>query len=699
MILGSLLLLASTLHAGPERPLIPAVADASPYTQLATGISAGGDTALLAWNDGGHAFVVRLDGEGRQVDPQPLRIDGAASPIVVRGAGNWLVAWLSPGAVHGVFVSDDGQLGEPRVLATGFDDDYALLRAAFDGTSFLIARGSYQRLETFRVDRSGNRISNPAALDEGRLAYAYSLDVAAFEGGGFGVTFATVETDQTYTLQTVRLDAAGRFAALETMDHTNVPIFSVHTATEGDSLLAVWATGLTGNHKVLYTRTNEPLFEIPPLHVIEKPVPFDLVQIDGRWTAVVADKDRLRLVPFNDGPERMWVTSSRVENAVAASAGGRFLLAASVVSPWSVTHGLQLDVFTAAADDPFSEETPLRLFVPDPRVQEHPAIARGANGESFAVWTEWPHEPAPRVVTARLDRDGRVIGEPVTLFGLVYATSRAWVASDGSGYLAIAQNQFSPFGQRFAADGTRVGAPILLPYAGTGCVAWSGSEYVIGVQFPVARQTTEVRFARLGPDGALGLFQAAGTSGQPRGLVCTGGNGRVLLAWEQDEKIETALVSSGGAVPVSLGAAGKAPVVATNGHNFAVAWYAEEGIRRAIVTAAGSVVPVDEPAIAAAPPLTENTYSLASLGQHYLLAFTTAGRLRAAELSATGGLLGVPFDLTSGTERAGEPVLAGGNAALLLYKRELGTMPPDRWRLFTRTISPEATRRRAVATR
>jgi hypothetical protein len=33
VILAPLVLLASTLHAGPEKPLTPAVADASPYSQ------------------------------------------------------------------------------------------------------------------------------------------------------------------------------------------------------------------------------------------------------------------------------------------------------------------------------------------------------------------------------------------------------------------------------------------------------------------------------------------------------------------------------------------------------------------------------------------------------------------------------------------------------------------------------------------
>jgi hypothetical protein len=64
MILASLLLLASTLHAGPERPVSPPVAE-SPYGQFLTSVAAGGDVALTLWQDEAGLRAVRIDRDGR----------------------------------------------------------------------------------------------------------------------------------------------------------------------------------------------------------------------------------------------------------------------------------------------------------------------------------------------------------------------------------------------------------------------------------------------------------------------------------------------------------------------------------------------------------------------------------------------------------------------------------------------------------
>src|SRR5688572_21098654 len=95
MILTTLLL-ASILAAGPEQPITPAVADASPYNQSVQDVATDGNVALTIWDDSGTLAGVRIDRDGTLLDARPLRLstEFAGQPNVVRGDGNWLVTWI-----------------------------------------------------------------------------------------------------------------------------------------------------------------------------------------------------------------------------------------------------------------------------------------------------------------------------------------------------------------------------------------------------------------------------------------------------------------------------------------------------------------------------------------------------------------------------------------------------------------------------
>jgi hypothetical protein len=214
VILGALVLLASTLHAGPERPLTPAVADASPYSQRLLDVATGEETALLVWQDFPRVLGLRVGRDGRQVDEQPFVIQdnpaaGWGTPIVIRGAGNWLVAWKEGEALTGRLVSDDGTIGGRRELGTGFHQSVDWLRGAFDGRTFLIAHGNSSAISAVRVSMDGNRIGERFVIGQS-LGYS-ALDVAAFAGGGFAVTYAQrqMSSEETHILETLRYDASG----------------------------------------------------------------------------------------------------------------------------------------------------------------------------------------------------------------------------------------------------------------------------------------------------------------------------------------------------------------------------------------------------------------------------------------------------------------------------------------------------------
>lgn len=88
-MLLSLLLLASALHAGPERSITPPVANASPYGQLVHDVAAGDDAALIVWEEDYQMFAAaRVDREGRRWIRGPSRSHRHSARRAARGAGS-----------------------------------------------------------------------------------------------------------------------------------------------------------------------------------------------------------------------------------------------------------------------------------------------------------------------------------------------------------------------------------------------------------------------------------------------------------------------------------------------------------------------------------------------------------------------------------------------------------------------------------
>jgi hypothetical protein len=112
----------------------------------------------------------------------------------------------------------------------------------------------------------------------------------------------------------------------------------------------------------------------------------------------------------------------------------------------------------------------------------------------------------------------------------------------------------------------------------------------------------------------------------------------------------------------------------------------------------GTVESVPEPPLEADLWPSQNPFTLAPLGEGYLLAWGT-DNIRAVELSATGAAAGPVMELSPGGLRAADAAISGGPSAVVVYMRELYEAYQPRWRLFTRAIFEEQPRRRAVARR
>jgi hypothetical protein len=690
MFLVPLLLLASTLHAGPERATTPTVPDASPYSQLVADVVAGDDAALVVWHEPSSIYAARIDGDGRRLDASPIvltRSQCGSRPAMARGGGRWAVMSCLDWNIVAQFVEDDGSVSAPVPLAPW---PHQALSVAFDGTNYLVAWAGMAMI----VDADGGTVKEPFVVDADPSAA--NTSVVALDSG-FAMLTLRVSNETGHVVNAFRISTAGEVTGHRWLDQTNAYVDQLEATADGDRVIALWRSivfngGVFGPAADIFlAREEQPLRVVAagPLQTRQ------VFEANGTFYALVVDESaRTVHVISEDGSRRTsWQVAGELGNVRAAAVGGKIIVALSSTSPTTGEH----DLWTTVLEPSLQPEVALqRLAYDEPALQTQPAIARDAAGNAVIVWNE---QRAIRMMS--VDHEGRRLQRFVLLLGDATPATRPRIASDGQDFL-VAWDQGLSILRR---DGT------LTLVAGsiggtTGCLTWNGSEYVAGIIQIVAPgshghvPTWQVRELRVSPDGTLTSNRPISAVGDIRSADCMAGDSASLFAWTRGNTIEGAIVTDGATIGSTLpiATAHTPPAVAANGDRFVVAWTSDAGtIDRAAVSVHGTVTPVsDVPMITAAPDPTIEEVALAPFRDGFMLAW---GRydLRALALDADGRAMSTQFDLAVTEPIEREVGLAGGDSLLAVYMRDLN--PPSlapRWRVFTRTVTTGEPHRRAV---
>lgn len=678
MFPAPLLLLAAILQTSPEIPLTPAVANASPYREYLSSVAAGDDSALVVWSDTRGIRAARIDRDGRALDARPIAIsDSSTVAHVTRAGDRWFAVWADT-AITGRFIDDDGNVSAPITIAAR-PQTVDAIQVAFAATGFVVAWKSNFVLDAVRLDANGQPAGAPFNVHNGPFLGPEAVAV----GGGTALVWAAGGN-----LHALHIDANGN--QTRTVTDTDVHFGPLHAVADGGELAMLWILPKESGYDTVIAREGETPHVVRNGHDI----PHDLVRIGGTLYAVFGTAAGIELVA-EDGATA--VRETLFGGTVLATSFGDRALFAFIVEP---PDQYSSDIHTLVADERLQGAE--QLLAVDAAVQKHPAIARGANGESLAVWIEVAGgAEANSLMALRLDAAGRAIGAPVKLDALNWPELAVHVASDGNDYLVLRENRQETWTRRVLRDGTPAGEAVKIerPSSQNRCLAWTGTEYVAGyIELTlIAHRITwgNVRVLSVSRDGTHGSdVQISDTISNPNSVACAAGETSTLLMWNHMDNntlpLDAALRTHAGAVsPIPLTLEGRIPSVAANGGSFAAAWETfplYPMVQRALVTEQGTVSLVNElPLFGVAPGDITAPVRVAPFGSGYLLVWGTR-EMRALALTSDGrsaGEIAVARD-------ADEPVIAGGDVPLVLYTRG------DR--LFTRTIStaPQPLRRRGV---
>ncbi len=662
------LLLASLLHFGPQYPVTPPVPAASPYEQFLGEAAASADVALVVWAEaGGHIAAARVGRDGERLDTRAIALSGSDGflPKVVRGAGKWLVVWVESSTVYGRFVGDDGVAGE-RLTIGGLDLIHTL-RIAFDGTHYLVAWNSNSGTSASLVDAEGG------VSYYGRLLPARSEFAVAALDSGFAVV-AVGASDDASTIEVFRFTTDAELYAYSWLDETSTATLSeVHAIADGDTLVATWES----SGRVFIAREHQPL-RVAPIGT----TPLGIMKIGGAVHVLMRDvaANEAWLVSEDGSRTRRvmgvapWPAAAVV---AAASFGDRALFATS-----------DGDIRTSIIDASLHDLSPVERLAFEPALQEHPAIAR-AGQESLAVWVESGHDGPPSLDAVRLDSAGRPLGDAFTI-GTGTRSVRPHVASDGAGYV-VAWDDDSVRARHIRPDGTLGAVADLGDSLREVCIAWNGTEYLVGrIAFgeETGMKRTVVQVTRVSFDGVAGAVSTISGLDQHLALSCASAGDRTLFAWQDSNGVSGSVMSTGGTTTgvFPIGRFSQ-PTVASDGERFAVAWMNQNhDTERAIVSREGTVSPVNDAVVFDA-----EHPRLAATRDGWVLAWNDGAITRLMPLDRDGRTAG-----PTRTIDANELALAGGDAALAIYTRELEPSLLQRWRVFTRTISSSNPRRRAA---
>ena len=707
MILATILL-SATLHAGPERAVSPPLRNGSPYNQYAATVSAGEDVALLVWHEDRGRAAVRIDRDGRVLDERPIVLSATPSyfqTAVARGVGGWLALWQGFASVEGRFVRDDGSI--TPVLPFASDPLVREARVAFDGTHYLVAWPTWGGgINAVRIDAVGNVVETGIHLG-GSEAFDETA-VVAFDGGGFAVAAIqrTAGAERTeYSVVAFRLDANADLLSSAVLGRTNTSVLAALLAVaDGDTLVATWADwlGPTGEN-VVVAREQEPL------RIIATGTrAFASMKIGGIVYALVNHPATGTTALVSEDGAVNRTVGTATTGAIGASFGDRALLG------MTIKPGDEFDVATAIIDATLQEVVPPRRIELEPPMQERPAAARNAYGETLAVWVESGGADGPAVMGARLDGAGRSLGAAFVVGRLTqHGYALPQVASDGTDFLVAWYDLGEP-GTRTARvlrDGTAL-EPFNHPLGYSQlCLAWNGADYLLGYPRITASGRfiwhAEVRATRFSREGAAGETMLVSPEVQYFDhLSCAATEDATLFVFAGNTSVQGALLTRGGTLSspfrigsteVNIGDTLRKRVrtaVAANGDRFLAAWTTYDAqVRWALVSEEGTPSVINQ-----AVGIDEGLRNIAAAphGDGFFIAWQSFGDVLGLALDETGHNTGsVPVSATPRMES--DVALTGGDALMALYQREPGSeLQPPRWRVFAKTFTEHTQRRRAV---
>ncbi|HYK02693.1 MAG TPA: hypothetical protein VE974_13125 [Thermoanaerobaculia bacterium] len=697
MILTALVL-AATLHRGAEVPVTDPVPNASPYRQRIGAVAASDDVALLVWFEEQQLGAVRIDRDGNRLDVRPIALASApvhALPDVARGTNNWLVAW-SEGHDYGSslaarFVDDNGVAGEGFTLA---ELPFPVKpRIAFDGTHFLVAWREDGVMRGARLTAAGQLVE---VKELARAGATYGeFDLVALSTGFALVTVHFADPES--TVEALRFTTNAELYSYTWLDHTNAQIGSLFALADGDTLVAVWASA----NGLFVAREHQPIRDLG-LNLS----PHGIVKIGGTVHLLLRRAERNEAILSSEDGSTMRILAGssprpQFTSLAAASFGDRALVATAQHAQEVGMPPAEEDLYTHVVNELQEEAAaPARLAF-EPSRQVNPALARRNDRESLAVWLESGGEAPPMLMAMRVDNSGRLLDPaPVSVAQVLNTYARPQVASDGTGYLLVWSDGLTVRTTALRADGTRG------PIASLGdtrslfpCVAWNGTEYLVAQSvFGEAPWfvRTLVQVTRVSRDGKAGAVTTVSGLDQHGVISCASAGGQTLVAWGGPENgVAGTIVRADGT------ATGQFPInraaihlgnVATDGDRFAVTWRGPMGIGWTILTTEGTVSHVADRAVEG------YNQQLAASRNGWVLAWQagTPSNLYAAALDRDGRVLGSPIPLADSPTTDEWVALAGGDVPIAIYMRELETPLHSRWRVFTRTVSDLAGRRRSA---
>ena len=692
------LILASALHAGPERAVTPPVPESQPYSQVVHKAVSGTDSALVVWSDHDHQLpqvrAARVDGDGRTLDSRPLIVaasdlDAWTNADAARGSDRWLVVWTSRTSIFARTVLDDGTMGTPVILASSAN--VGNFRVASDGSGFLAVweRSTYSTsfsvsvaLEVARLDATGTVVD--AAHEVARSDATFSVGPFLASNTGYVLLLNTYDGH----IDRVALTPSGEIVERRRIA-TERDAFVTTATFDKDVLVFGWT--LWDGVRVL--REGEAARTIaPPGATLQQ-----LFVFGGRVHVMLTVDGDVTLRPLDEEAGRTWDVAYETGSARATALGDRLLVSAS--AGWSEN----LDVYTTVVDTSLQDVTPAQLIYAEPQLQTKPAVARNAGG-ALVAWSEWYRAEPRRVILAALvDARGVATSTPFVVGEAEPVWRNVQVASDGEDFLVTWTGPGeTAFARRVLHDGTMPAEAVAIGQTNdSACVAWNGAAYVIGYAHVISSTrwtlTAEARVRMLRPDGTMSEPIVVSPPEHVMQVACASGDASSLITWTRLGEVRGALVTHGGSVtsPFRIGN-GNAAVVASNGENFLAAWFTREGnVDRARITPAGSVEVPFVPSIpggAIEYTLADGVAISAKDDGSYLLAWGTRD-VFALPLASNGDVTGPPFDVNPEGVTDRFPALAGD---LLVYEREAQVPAADRWRIFARTLSDAPRRRRAT---
>ncbi|HYK02692.1 MAG TPA: hypothetical protein VE974_13120 [Thermoanaerobaculia bacterium] len=696
MLLTSLIL-AATLHAGPELAVSEPLPNASPYRQFVGEIAASDDVALIAWLEEDHVAAARVDRDGRPLDARPIALSSGPAytrPSVARGTNEWLAVWSEEDVIVGRFIGDDGTAGERLTIAPlAFRTPPYVV---FDGTHYLVAWMASNRIVGARLTADGQVVEvKELARTEGSYADFELVSLPS----GFAIVTIRVTNGTEYTVEALRLTTAAEPYAYSWLDHTtSAQLRSLVVLADGDVLVAAW--GSTSG--TFLAREHQPLRKLGSAGT-----PQEIVKIGGTVHLLALQPPGNEVVLVSeDGSEVRSLEggfrSTRFTSVAAASFGDRALVATTKHDEINVLPPTDENVRMHLVDELQQPVLPSELLATEPSLQMNPAIARRTSEESLAVWTETGTDRPGAIVAVRVDNAGRALGTPLAVTPTVSRNARAQVASDGVGYLIVWGDFWgNPFTTVARANAIRADGTVS-PNAYLGgiraidvCVAWNGTDYLVGqivATEPGHFPPTAVQVTRVSPDGVPGEVLRVSGVGQHSSVSCAAAGDKTLVAWNDQGTISGTIVSAGGTVTgeIFIDVGTGVGNVASNGEGFAVAYDVALGVEWALLTAEGTVTRFGEKRFPGSHA------RIAASRDGWVLAREIGGNLDATPLDRDGNRTGPPSAISDSPMRYEGVALAGGDVPIAIYMRELETPLLSRWRVFTRTITGSNPRRRAA---